>query len=250
MKQASTAQTLAAAGLAGALSNAVLYPLEVVRCRMSTDTEGVYRSIRGTFALITSREGPAALYRGLLPSVAAILPEAAITYGLFDLLSRGYTGMTGRDEAGVPASLTFGVISSFSGQIVAYPLETVSRRMQVRSARVPVAVLSYCSRLSCDQTQAVWLRTGLGLKNSNQCFQALAQPPILKFTTTSCCAACGACLAAATLFARTLQRMQPCDAYTRHLRICVWNYKASTALTQRLAHHHRPNGNYETQYCK
>jgi hypothetical protein len=139
-------QTLASAGLAGALSNAVLYPLEVVRCRMSTDTTGVYTGVVNTFTLISRLEGPGALYRGLLPSVAAILPEAAITYGLFDLLQRGYARMTGRDEAGVPASLTFGVISAFSGQVVAYPLETVSRRMQVRL--LTASPLALCTDIS------------------------------------------------------------------------------------------------------
>ena len=39
---------------------------------------------------IVAAEGGAALYRGLGWSVAAIIPEAAICYGLHDLLKRGY----------------------------------------------------------------------------------------------------------------------------------------------------------------
>ncbi len=35
---------------------------------------------------MAAAEGVGGLYRGLLPSAAAILPEAAITYGLFDTL--------------------------------------------------------------------------------------------------------------------------------------------------------------------
>jgi hypothetical protein len=63
--------------------------------------------------------------------VAAILPEAAITYGLFDLLKRGFAKASGQKEAGVAPSLAAGVLAAFAGQTVAYPLETVSRRMQV-----------------------------------------------------------------------------------------------------------------------
>jgi hypothetical protein len=70
--------------------------------------------------------------RGLVPSVVAILPEAAITYGLFDLLKRNITRWSGRTEAGVVPSLTAGALAAFMGQVVAYPFETVSRRMQVR----------------------------------------------------------------------------------------------------------------------
>ena len=73
-----------------------------------------------------------ATYRGLGPSVAAILPEAAITYGLFDILKRSYRRWSGREQTGVVPSLTAGVLAAFIGQVVAYPLETVSRRMQVR----------------------------------------------------------------------------------------------------------------------
>ena len=39
--------------------------------------------------------------------------------------------MSGGAEAGVLPSITFGVVSAFMGQLVAFPLETVSRRMQV-----------------------------------------------------------------------------------------------------------------------
>ena len=83
------------------------------------------------FQKIARNEGIAGLYHGVGPSVAAILPEAAIVYGLFDLSKKTYTRITGKEPGLVP-SLSFGVWSAFMGQVVAYPLETVSRRMQVQ----------------------------------------------------------------------------------------------------------------------
>jgi hypothetical protein len=56
--------------------------------------------------------------RGVGPSVAAIIPEAAITYGLFDLLKRSYVKATGKEEAGVVPSLAAGVLAAFIGQTV------------------------------------------------------------------------------------------------------------------------------------
>jgi solute carrier family 25 phosphate transporter 23/24/25/41 len=62
--------------------------------------------------------------------VAAIFPEAALCYGLHDALKKGYTAVT-HEEPGVAPSLAFGVLSAFCGQLVSFPLETVSRRLQV-----------------------------------------------------------------------------------------------------------------------
>lgn len=126
-------QTFMAAGLAGGASNAILYPLEVIRSRLTVDTTGAYKGAADAFTKIVKSEGVPALYKGVGPSVAAILPEAAIVYGLFDILKKSYARITGTDP-GITQSLTFGVFSAFMGQVVAYPLETVSRRMQVCGA--------------------------------------------------------------------------------------------------------------------
>ena len=42
---------------------------------------GLYRGTGHTLSRIVREEGIGALYRGIGPSVAAIIPEAAITYG-------------------------------------------------------------------------------------------------------------------------------------------------------------------------
>lgn len=78
------------------------------------------------------------LLTGLRPSIVAIIPEAAITYGAFDILKKGYRKLAKVEEVPVPAALFCGVSSALMGQIVAFPLELVSRRLQVRTAfRVP-----------------------------------------------------------------------------------------------------------------
>lgn len=64
--------------------------------------------------------------------------------GLYDSLKRAYVALRGA-EPGVAASIGFGVLSSFAGQLVAFPLETVARRLQVScffkdSALFPVSL--------------------------------------------------------------------------------------------------------------
>ncbi|KAF6250663.1 mitochondrial carrier domain-containing protein [Scenedesmus sp. NREL 46B-D3] len=74
-------KTFAAAGLAGTLSWALLYPLEVVRSRVTLGPAQRYSGLRHCVASIARQEGLGAFYRGLGPSLLAIAPEAAITYG-------------------------------------------------------------------------------------------------------------------------------------------------------------------------
>ncbi|CAD7702330.1 unnamed protein product [Ostreobium quekettii] len=124
--------SLTAAGLAGATSNFILYPLEVVRSRLTVDATARYRGVADALVRIVREEGAPALYRGVGPSVLAIIPEAAITYGLFDLLKKSYTKLSAGREPSIVQSLSFGVFSAFMGQVVAFPLETVSRRLQVQ----------------------------------------------------------------------------------------------------------------------
>lgn len=215
-------QTLVAAGAAGVTSTVVLYPLEVVRSRLTVGNPGQYRGIMHAALTILRTEGLRGLYGGLGPSVAAILPEAAITYGMFDILKvtagadpcyaflllalastwlcwgrrykyrrraagckrdrkqkgwecevilgaakcvagtakrgsrmaeqdscarcslecdilsparsqRKWQAATGNPDIGVVPAVSFGVVAALTGQLTAYPLELVSRRMQVQA---------------------------------------------------------------------------------------------------------------------
>mmetsp|Transcript_6446 Transcript_6446/g.18597 ORF Transcript_6446/g.18597 Transcript_6446/m.18597 type:complete len:331 (+) Transcript_6446:1335-2327(+) len=150
-------RVFAAAGLAGCASNALLYPLEVVRTRLTADTAGRYRGVLDAFRQVAAAEGASGLYRGLLPSLAGMLPEAAITYGLFDTLKARHRAATGA-EPDVAHVLSFGVASAFCGQLVAFPLETVSRRLQVDSS---ANFVNMTSRILSEEG-AVALYRGVG----------------------------------------------------------------------------------------
>lgn len=77
-KDLGTLETLTAAGLAGAVSSTVLYPLEVVRTRLSSDTAGLYRGMGDTFRVIVRQEGPAALYRCAPPPSYSVMSTARL----------------------------------------------------------------------------------------------------------------------------------------------------------------------------
>lgn len=141
-------KTFIAAGLAGATSWIALYPLEVIRSTVVFDKVGKYRGPVHAAKMLVAAEGPAALYKGLGPSVAAIIPEAAITYGLHDLLKRLHRKLNKGKDPGVLPSLAFGVLSAFTGQLVSFPLEAVSRRLQVANVTSAVGKQSLTGVMS------------------------------------------------------------------------------------------------------
>ncbi len=53
-------------------------------------------------------------------------------YGMFDTLKQRHARRAGQ-EPGVLPALAYGVASASLGQLVAFPLETVSRRLQMQS---------------------------------------------------------------------------------------------------------------------
>lgn len=73
--------TFLSAAMAGATSCLALHPMEVLRSRLTCDNAGQYSGLISATRQIVSNEGVGALYQGLGPSLLAILPEAAVTYG-------------------------------------------------------------------------------------------------------------------------------------------------------------------------
>ena len=81
---------------------------------------------------IRRSEGTRALYRGIVPSLVGMFPEAAITYGAYDALKDTYRRVTrGNDAPGVVPSLCCGIVAALTGQCVAFPAEVLSRRLAV-----------------------------------------------------------------------------------------------------------------------
>ncbi|KAG1666237.1 hypothetical protein FOA52_011539 [Chlamydomonas sp. UWO 241] len=80
------AERVVSGGLAGALSQFVLYPLDTIRTRLAVCKNGSYNGIYHAFLRIRSEEGLSAFYRGLLPSTIGILPYAGVDIALFEIL--------------------------------------------------------------------------------------------------------------------------------------------------------------------
>ena len=165
-RAARTAQSMAAGALAGLTSTALLFPLDNLTTRLAVGGGALARGtaaasgklkaagvvaaaakaggVRGLLAAgaaVAKAEGAGGLYRGLKPALIGIAPEAALTYGIFDLLKerceraerraaeKTETPPGGGNKATPAQIVACAAVASLCGQTAAFPAEAVSRRL-------------------------------------------------------------------------------------------------------------------------
>ena len=142
------AGNLAAGGAAGATSLLVVYPLDFARTRLAADVgRGEARAFKGVSDCLTkvvATDGLAGLYRGFLVSLAGVVVYRAAFFGGYDtakgaLLSRDSTLLASW-------AVAQGVTTAAS--LVAYPFDTVRRRMMMQAGR-PRADALYARTRDC-----------------------------------------------------------------------------------------------------
>merc|ERR1711871_1498170 len=124
---------LASGGFAGAASLSIVYPLDYARTRLASDVgtgkkqfEGLMDCLKKTAA---GPQGPIGLYNGFGPSVAGIVAYRGAQFGLNDTI------------------MSFNPYAKDFG-FVAYPFDTVRRRLQMESER-PMADRMYKGTMDC-----------------------------------------------------------------------------------------------------
>ncbi|KAL3617661.1 anaphase-promoting complex subunit 2 [Castilleja foliolosa] len=126
---------LVSGGLAGAVAQTSIYPMDLVKTRLQTYVceRGSVPSLRRLSRDIWVKEGPRAFYRGLVPSLLGIVPYAGIDLTAYETLkdmSRKYILHDG--EPGPAVQLGCGTISGALGATCVYPLQVVRTRMQAQ----------------------------------------------------------------------------------------------------------------------
>nr|XP_030735306.1 calcium-binding mitochondrial carrier protein SCaMC-3 isoform X3 [Globicephala melas] len=154
-----------AGSLAGATAQTIIYPMEVLKTRLTLRRTGQYKGLLDCAWRILEREGPRAFYRGYLPNVLGIIPYAGIDLAVYELtetweqakmsckdahpppnvgqtrlhlqtLKNRWLQQHSHDSAdpGILVLLACGTISSTCGQIASYPLALVRTRMQAQAS--------------------------------------------------------------------------------------------------------------------
>lgn len=125
---------LAAGGLAGAVAQTCIYPLDLVKTRLQTYQGGRTPTLAGLAGDILAKEGPLAFYRGLTPSLLGMVPYAGLDLAVYETLKDFSHKFTGQ-EPGPWKQLACGMVSGAFGATVVYPLQLVRTRMQAQTVR-------------------------------------------------------------------------------------------------------------------
>ncbi|PSS07601.1 Calcium-binding mitochondrial carrier protein like [Actinidia chinensis var. chinensis] len=126
---------LVAGGLAGAVAQTAIYPMDLVKTRLQTCVcdGGKVPSLGKLSKDIWVQEGPRAFYRGLVPSLLGIIPYAGIDLAAYETLkdmSKRYILHDG--EPGPFVQLGCGTISGALGATCVYPLQVIRTRLQAQ----------------------------------------------------------------------------------------------------------------------
>ncbi|KAG8379635.1 hypothetical protein BUALT_Bualt07G0109500 [Buddleja alternifolia] len=126
---------LASGGLAGAVAQTSIYPMDLVKTRLQTFSceKGSVPNLGKLSKDIWIHEGPRAFYRGLVPSLLGIIPYAGIDLTVYETLkdmSRKHILHDG--EPGPLVQLSCGTISGALGATCVYPLQVVRTRLQAQ----------------------------------------------------------------------------------------------------------------------
>ncbi|CAN6444317.1 unnamed protein product [Victoria cruziana] len=130
---------LGAGACAGIIAMSATYPMDMVRGRITVQTEKSPFQYRGMFhalSTILREEGFRALYKGWLPSVIGVVPYVGLNFSVYEslkdwLIKTRPFGLVEDNELGVTTRLACGAVAGTVGQTVAYPLDVIRRRMQM-----------------------------------------------------------------------------------------------------------------------
>lgn len=124
-----------AGSLAGATAQTAIYPLEVLKTRLTLRKTGEYSGIVDCAKQILQREGISAFYKGYVPNLLAIVPYAGIDLAVYETLKFTWLNKnSGVVDPGVMVLVGCGAVSSTCGQLASYPLALIRTRMQAQAS--------------------------------------------------------------------------------------------------------------------
>uniref|UniRef100_A0A672ZXX1 Solute carrier family 25 member 23b n=1 Tax=Sphaeramia orbicularis TaxID=375764 RepID=A0A672ZXX1_9TELE len=123
-----------AGSLAGATAQTIIYPMEVLKTRLTLRKTGQYSGMADCARQILKAEGVRAFYRGYLPNTLGIIPYAGIDLAVYETLKNAWLQRycVASADPGVLVLLACGTISSTCGQLASYPLALIRTRMQAQ----------------------------------------------------------------------------------------------------------------------
>jgi len=132
-------ERLMAGSFAGAFSQSVIYPLEVLKTRLALRKTGEFTGIVKFAKAMFAAEGLKVFYKGYWPNLFGIIPYAGIDLAVYETLKGHFLrkSVEQNDNPSAVLLLGCGTFSSCCGQLAAYPLALVRTKLQSQAGLGP-----------------------------------------------------------------------------------------------------------------
>lgn len=119
-----------AGGLAGITAAIICYPLDTAKTLLTAHPER-YRGILSTMFSVIRHQGPKGLYRGLSPTLVAMMPYAGLDFAIYEQLKLFYLRRN-KKEANLVVLLFIGAFAGAVAQSACHPLDVIRKRLQLQ----------------------------------------------------------------------------------------------------------------------
>ncbi|XP_062515568.1 calcium-binding mitochondrial carrier protein SCaMC-2-like [Corticium candelabrum] len=137
--QVGVGERFLAGSIAGACSQTIIYPMELLKTRLALRKTGQYHGIFHATRSIMQTEGLRSFYRGLLPNLIGIIPYAGIDLMVYETLKNRWLNQhPSTTNPGVFVLLACGTVSCTCGQLASYPLALIRTKLQAETTRVGI----------------------------------------------------------------------------------------------------------------
>lgn len=124
-----------AGSLAGATAQTAIYPMEVLKTRLTLRKTGQYSGMADCAKQMLQKEGVFAFYKGYVPNLLAIVPYAGIDLAVYETLKFTWLNRnSGVVDPGIMVLVGCGAVSGTCGQLASYPLALIRTRMQAQTS--------------------------------------------------------------------------------------------------------------------
>jgi len=126
-----SSQRLFSGALAGIASVTFTYPLDLIRTRLSVQTNYQDKGIVNALMNIVMKEGVVALYKGIFPTIMGVAPYVGLNFMIYETLKASIRKHVQPDPS-IVQLLCCGGISGTVAQTITYPLDVLRRKMQIQ----------------------------------------------------------------------------------------------------------------------
>ncbi|XP_022152634.1 probable mitochondrial adenine nucleotide transporter BTL1 isoform X2 [Momordica charantia] len=119
-----------AGAAAGIVSTLACHPLEVLKDRLTVSPED-YPNLSVAVSKIYNSGGIGALYAGILPTLAGMLPYSTSYYFMYETMKKTYCIKKKKNSLNRVEMLLVGALAGFTASTISFPLEVARKRLMV-----------------------------------------------------------------------------------------------------------------------